>query len=555
MFKKIYRSMNLMSLVTLAITTSLILFACYTTFNNRLEDEVKAEGRLLAEIAQTAFEDGNLKMSLSKSAFSKRVTVIAPDGQVLFDSSADSADMENHLERPEIKAAFENGEGQANRFSATRGSTTFYYAVKLDNGCVLRIADETHTILTMFSGIIIPIIVTVLFIYFICIFFAKNITHSIIRPINKINLNSDDYTGVYEELVPFLKRISGQNKEIAHQVQKVKREELKLETISDNMNEGLIVLDKNAVIISANNSAAQLFGVSRSVLSGTDFGILAVADGIRKNIDKALGGEKCHEAAEINGKVYQIFYSPIMESKNVRGIIMLMFDISDEMKAEQIRREFSANVSHELKTPLTTILGYSQIINNDIAKAEDVKSFTGKIEKEATRLITLIDDIIKLSRLDEQQPDEEKTQISIKEVVNEVVESLSDKAAKRGITFTCDGGDFSLYANPRQIAELVYNLCDNAVKYNKDNGSVTIRVKDKSLIVADTGIGIPNEHLDRIFERFYRVDKSRSRTVNGTGLGLSIVKHIAIQNGADVDVKSNVGQGTVFTVSFDRKEE
>ncbi len=550
MFKKIYRSMNFISVITLLITAFLIILACYINFNSRLEEEVISEGRLLAQFAENAFDDDNLQDAMKKAHINERVTIISPEGNIIYESNGDSKNSTNYLEKSEVKKALKDGEGHERSFSALAGSVSFYYAIKLDNGCILRLVDETHNIFTMFSGVIIPIIIMVLIIYFACLFLSKKLTQSIIKPINQIDLKTGNYTNIYEELVPFVKRISGQNKEIAHQVQKVKREELKLETISDNMNEGLVVLDKNAVIISANNSAAQVFGVSKSVLSGTEFSVLAVDEEIRNNINKALKGEKCHETAEINGKIFQIFYSPIVENSRVRGVTMLMLDISKEMRAEQIRREFSANVSHELKTPLTTILGYSQIINNGLVKPEDVNDFTRKIEKEATRLITLIDDIIKLSRLDEEAENYEKTNMNIKEIIKDVIDSLTEKAQARGIVFNYDEGDFTIYANPRQITELVYNLCDNAVKYNKENGSVNIKVKDKTLTVADTGIGIPTEHLGRIFERFYRVDKSRSKTVNGTGLGLSIVKHIAMQNGGDISVKSIVGQGTVFAVKF-----
>ncbi len=550
MFKKIYRSMNLISVVTMVITAFLIMLACYITFNARLEEEVISEGRLLAQVAENALAADSLSDEMQRAHINKRITIISPDGTVVYESHSDAESYGNYLEKTEVKGALAEGESYSRSFSAMHGATMLYYALQLNNGYILRIADETHTIFTMFSGIIIPLIIMALLIYFVCLFLAKSLTKSVIRPINQIDLKTGDYTNVYEELVPFLKRISGQNKEIAHQVQKVKREELKLETISDNMSEGLIVLDKKSVIISANNSAAQALGVSKAALSGTDFDVLAVKDEIRDNISRALSGEKCHAASEINNKVYQIFYSPIIENQQVRGTTILMFDISEEMRAEQIRREFSANVSHELKTPLTTILGYSQIINNGLVKPEDVNNFTCKIEKEATRLITLIDDIIKLSRLDEALAGDEKTNVSIKEIVTEVIDSLTEKASERGITLSYDGGDFTIYANPRQISELVYNLCDNGVKYNKDNGSVIIKARDKLLTISDTGIGIAPEHLDRIFERFYRVDKSRSKTVNGTGLGLSIVKHIAMQNGGDVSVKSILGQGTVFTVSF-----
>lgn len=555
MYKKIYRSMNIMSFVTLAITTVLILSACYTSFNKRLEEELKSECRLLARIAEAAYKDDSLKESLSGILDDKRITLISPDGEILFDSMVNPSGMENHISRPEVTDAFEKGEGIYRRYSVTLNSSAFYYALRLDNGSVIRIADETNGITAMLPEIIIPTLFAVLFIYLLCLLFSRNITANILRPINDIDMTSDDYGNIYSELVPFLKRIEGQNKEISHQAEKVKREKLKLEAISDNMSEGLLVLDRNRSIISANSSTTQIFSLDSKNPEGMQFLELCSDESVQRNVSRAYKGEKCHEAAVVNGKTYQMFYSPVMENKTVTGIIILMFDISEETKAAQMRREFSANVSHELKTPLTAILGYSQIINNGIAKQQDIKNFTQKIEKEAARLITLIDDIIKLSKLDEEHDEEEtKTNVSLREIIADVTESLAEKAKRMNVTFIYDGSDCTVYGNPPQIMELVYNLCDNAVKYNKENGSVTITVKENILSVADTGIGIPPEHIGRIFERFYRVDKSRSKTVNGTGLGLSIVKHIAMKNNAHIEVKSRVGEGTVFTVYFERKE-
>ncbi len=557
MYKKIYRSMNLMSLVTLAITTVLIISACYTSFSKRLEEEIKSEAQLLAKTAEILLDnEDDLIQGFDDVLDGKRITLISPEGKILYDSSADPSVMENHLDRPEVRDAFEKGEGLYRRHSVTLNASAFYYALRLDNGYVIRLAEETKGIITMFPEIILPTVFTVILIYLLCTLFAKNITSSILSPINSANLTSGDLSNVYEELIPFLKKIEGQNREIKHQAEKVKREKLKLEAISDNMSEGLIVLDKNGNVISANNCIPQIFSISKEKLNGMNFNKLYNDESVKRNISRAYMGEKCHEPSVINGKTYQIFYSPVFEHKSVKGILILMFDISEESKAAQMRREFSANVSHELKTPLTAILGYSQIINNNIAKQEDIKNFTGKIEKEASRLITLIDDIIKLSKLDEECGDEyEKTNISLKEIINEVIDSLSEKGQRMKVSFIYDGSDCLVYANPRQIMELVYNLCDNAVKYNKENGSVTISVKDNILSVADTGIGIPLEHLDRIFERFYMVDKSRSKIVNGTGLGLSIVKHIAMKNDALIEVKSQVDIGTVFTVRFQGKEE
>ncbi|MDD4689478.1 MAG: histidine kinase dimerization/phospho-acceptor domain-containing protein, partial [Eubacteriales bacterium] len=458
MFRKIYRSMNIMSFVTLAMTTILIISACYATFNKRLEVEVMAEGQLLKRIIDMS---GNAYIDEIRPVVEgKRVTIISPDGKALYDSREVASNGVNYLKRPEIKDAFADGEG-----SYTLNNSAFYYALRLDNGCVLRVANEKHNIATIFADIIIPIIFTVLLIYVLCIFFSKHITSSILRPINNIDLNTDDYSGVYDELVPIFKRLSGQNREIQHQVEKVKREELKLETVSDNMNEGLIVTDKNHRIILANNSLSQIFDMAKEKMQGMNIDDVLCDDSFKSDFLRVYDGEQLHKHLMIKDKTFQVFLNPVFENGIVKGAIVLMFDISEEMKVIGIRREFSANVSHELKTPLTTILGYSQIINNDIAKPEDVKKFTGKIEKEATRLITLINDIIKLSRLDEEEHSGEKTTLSLKHIVLDVIDALSERAEGRGVTFIYNGDDTDVYANYNQITELVYNLCDNAVKY------------------------------------------------------------------------------------------
>lgn len=403
-----------------------------------------------------------------------------------------------------------------------------------------------------FSGgfswkLLLILILVSLFLYPICVVFSDMIAENIANIIENIDVDSNERIK-YPELQPIIKKIAAQNNEIKRQVQRVKRQKMRLQAISENMNEGLIVLGRENEIISANKSACKIFNETEP-MEYKPFPLISGACELSGLMKEAEKGEKQSAICEIKDKSYRVFLSPVLENGEVSGMIILLFDISEEVKNIRIRREFSANVSHELKTPLTTILGYSQIINNGIARPEDVNGFMGKIEKETSRMIGLVDDIIKLSKLDEEQTEEQES-VDLYEIACETAELLGDKAAKRGISINVTGGEYVLTANKSQVQELFYNLCDNAIKYNKENGQVLVHVSSGGFSVSDTGIGIPDEYKERIFERFFRVDKSRSKTVQGTGLGLSIVKHIVLQMGGRITVKDGENIGTVFTVTF-----
>lgn len=400
----------------------------------------------------------------------------------------------------------------------------------------------------LFVPVSVGIIVSALLIFGLSMIFAKNLTADIVKPIENLGINSDINDDVYPELIPVLKRIYGQSAEISHQMERVNRQRLRLQTVGENMNEALIVLDDHSEIISANNAAVSLFGGKE--LKHRLFSEVTDDEELILCLRLSLDGKKTSVVYKVSEKGYRVFFSPVYEKDEVSGVVILAVDISEEMKTAEIRREFSANVSHELKTPLTTILGYSQLINNGIAKAEDVKSFTKKIEHESSRMIVLIDDIIKLSKLDEKAERDEFIPVNIRRCAEEAVDLLSDKASERGIEIIVGGGELTVNGNPGQINEMIYNLCDNAIKYNKDNGDVTVNITETGFEVSDTGIGIPEEMKERVFERFFRVDKSRSKKVSGTGLGLSIVKHIALCHDAQITLESAPGEGSKFIVSF-----
>ena len=382
---------------------------------------------------------------------------------------------------------------------------------------------------------------------------AAVLTENVIRPVRDISLIAPEYrkiTEIYPELEPIIGKIRAQNHEIERQLLKLRRRKTRFQTVSENIGEGLLTLDTDGNILSINKSGTVILGVSEEEALHSSFAAIMHNAELTPAINKVLGGSKEFVTAMLDGRSYNIFFSPVYERDTVCGIVVLLLDVTERAATEKLRREFTANVSHELKTPLTTILGYSQIIGAGIAKPEDIKGFAEKIEKEASRLITLINDIIKLSKLDEHAPVQEPQPVDIKQLADDAAETLRISAKSRNIEITVEGESFTVVGNRVQLSELIFNLCDNAVKYNRDGGRVDITLHGRTLTVADTGIGIPEKYQSRIFERFFRVDKSRSKSVNGTGLGLSIVKHIAELYGAEITVESTVGEGTAISVKF-----
>ena len=382
---------------------------------------------------------------------------------------------------------------------------------------------------------------------------AAVLTENVIRPVRDISLIAPEYrkiTEIYPELEPIIGKIRAQNHEIERQLLKLRRRKTRFQTVSENIGEGLLTLDTDGNILSINKSGTVILGVSEDKALHSSFSAIMHNAELTPAINKVLGGSKEFVTAMLDGRSYNIFFSPVYERDTVCGIVVLLLDVTERAATEKLRREFTANVSHELKTPLTTILGYSQIIGAGIAKPEDIKGFAEKIEKEASRLITLINDIIKLSKLDEHAPVQEPQPVDIKQLADDAAETLRISAKSRNIEITVEGESFTVVGNRVQLSELIFNLCDNAVKYNRDGGRVDITLHGRTLTVADTGIGIPEKYQSRIFERFFRVDKSRSKSVNGTGLGLSIVKHIAELYGAEITVESTIGEGTAIAVKF-----
>ncbi|MDR2938797.1 MAG: PAS domain-containing sensor histidine kinase [Clostridiales bacterium] len=548
MRRRVYINMFFLTVSSIVITTALLMVTFYNIFNRQMEAEVKRQALFFEKVLD--FHDSHLEYLNSLVATSGviRVSLIDSGGVVIFDNFQDPKVMGLHLDRPEIKQAFEEGAGQAARFSDTLGEKTFYYALKLDNGSVLRLAETADN--NMLARSLPLVIIIVGLAILISYLLSGRLTKRIVSPINNIDLsNSNGF--IYDELAPFAKMIKSQKEQINKQILELGDRAATIKTITENMKEGILLLDNKGAILLANDSVLELFNAGGNYVGENTLGLIRSPE-LQKGIKKTLSGTGCDIPTIINNKNIHVFLNPVFANGVVNGAIALFLDITSKASAEKMRREFSANVSHELKTPLTTILGLSEMIYNDMVKHSDIKNFSGKIKGESSRLIALIEDIIKISEMDEGAGDKQFTNFDIKCVALEVIEQLYPLAESEGISISAVGSKSLIYANKQLIFEMLYNLVENGIKYNKAGGSARITVSTENnktkIEVADTGIGIAEVHFSRIFERFYRVDKSRSKKTGGTGLGLSIVKHVVEYHGGSIDIKSVLGNGTTITI-------
>lgn len=535
-------------------TASILLTAVFMTaaFWFVFSEQESADLTMLAQTIAKTYNIENVKSLEGIIADENvRITLIAPDGNVLYDSESDTLSMPNHNDRPEFQEALKKGTGSSSRMSSTLNSNTYYYAIKTDDGNVLRVAKTYGSIISVFLKILPVIVVIVLIVFVICIALSRRATKKIIEPIEKMSENLESTS--YEELVPLAETINNQQKEIRKQMRKLQLEKDKIDTLIQNMSEGFILIDMDKNVLMSNNSAAKLIGADKGEVAGKSLLAYSRNETVVECVDSALEGEGKSGDMTINGRVLQIITNPVYSNNKQNGVICIIIDVSAKKKAEKMRREFTANVTHELKTPLTSISGYAEIIASGLARPDDVQGFAGKIHKESGRLLSLIGDIMKLSQLDESLSEEEFAPVDLSGVAYEVAEDLRSNAEKHDVTISVEAEKSVINGNRNQLYELIYNLCDNAIRYNRPNGKVKIKVENtgENLIikVSDTGIGIPEKHHKRIFERFYRVDKSRSKETGGTGLGLAIVKHITERHGGSVTVESNEN-GTTFTVIF-----
>ena len=552
MTSRIFRSIFSTSVIVLAAAIIIITSFLYSYFNSI---QVKGLKDTLS-VASAGTEQMGADYLVGLSDHSYRFTWIAADGEVLFDSMAEKAQMDNHLDREEISEAFMSGWGSSTRHSATLTEETLYEAKLLSDGTVLRISTDRASVLTLLLGMLHPIVVVIVIAVVISAILADKMAKRIIEPLNKLDLDNPTENNAYEEISPLLIRIHKQNMKIEEKAAELNRKKEEFGLITDNMHEGLILLDKSRCILTINPAAMTLFGAGENC-TGKDFLTIERRTDVRGAIENAAA--KGHSEIRITrrDREYQLDISRIESEGEIAGVVILCFDITEQAGAERLRREFSANVSHELKTPLQSISGSAELIENGLVKQEDLPRFVGHIRNEASRLIRLVEDIIKLSQLDEgnEMPMEK---ISLLSLSGEVCGIIGDSAKQRNITLSVSGDEGYILGVKQLIFEIIYNLCDNAVKYNRDGGNVFVKIaesKDETtLVVSDTGIGIPAEHQQRVFERFYRVDKSHSRKSGGTGLGLSIVKHGIMLHNGKITLKSEENKGTEITVIFPKTE-
>ena len=548
MRKKIFHSIFTVALVVLLASIGIATSFLYDHFNTSQQSQLQAELHLVAdtvnEVGIEYFE------TFDSSVF--RFTVVGADGTVLYDTQAVANEMENHADREEIIEAFQSGKGSSARTSSTLTEKTFYEAVLLENGDVLRISVNQLTIGALIISMLPAIFVIIIIATIVAIILSLTMAKQVTEPLINLDLEHPAENVAYEELTPILTKLYKQHKQIKKQTKSIRRKSEEFDQIVASMNEGLVILDEHAMILSINQAAKKIFGVNKDA-KGDDFLLYDRTSKTSKAIWDALEAKHSEYTEERNSSVYQFTVNPIESSGKVLGVIILVFDVTDRAFAERNRQEFTANVTHELKTPLQSIIGSAELLETGLVKDEDKEKFIGNIRKEASRLVNLINDIIHLSQLDENLESATET-VELMSVANEVVDVLSASASKKNVSLYVDGEPCTIFGVQRYIYEIIYNLCDNAIRYNIDGGKVTIKISKESgspeISVTDTGIGIAPEHHNRIFERFYRVDKSHSKETGGTGLGLSIVKHAVQYHKAKVLLDSAVGKGTTVTVKF-----
>ena len=544
MTSKIFRSTVFVAVVVLLCSLGIVIGVLYNHFTGVQVQQLKDE----LSLAVTGTEQYGNAFLENVEADRFRVTWIDRDGTVLFDTQVDQTTMENHADREEIREAFATGSGSAVRNSSTLTEQTYYEARRLQDGTVLRISTNQASAWALMMDLLWPIILIAILAIGLSLLLARRMAKNIVEPMNNLDLEHPLSNDTYEELSPLLRRINQQHLQIDAQMRKLQHKTDEFIQITSHMQEGLVVLDKETHIRSINSAAIKVFGAEESCV-GSSFFQVNRSNSLRQALNDALDKGHGSVMQELEGRVYRFDMSSIQSDGNLLGAVILAVDVTESQNAEQMRREFSANVSHELKTPLQGIIGSAELLESGMVKTEDTHRFVGHIRKEAARLVNLIEDIIRLSQLDEgvELPTEQVDMLRLAEDIKEI---LSTSAAEKQVCISVSGAGFTVIGVRRMLQEIIYNLCDNAIKYNIPGGSVNIRAENACLVVSDTGIGIPAEHRERIFERFYRVDKSHSKASGGTGLGLSIVKHAVAYHNAKISLESTPGKGTTITIQF-----
>lgn len=552
MEKKIFRSIIIVAFCVLVISMIFIMQVLYTHVEKNVSDELEENGNFIG----AAVENEGLDYLENLKESDVRITYINKKGKVLYDNRTDFHKMENHKNRKEVKAAFKKGEGKSSRLSMTLSIKTLYYAKLLDNGNVIRVAVKQSSPFLLLLSLFQPILVIIAAILIVASIKASNVAKKIVEPINAINLDEPEENDVYDEITPLLVKISKQSVQLQRQIREAKQKQAEFITITENMNEGILIIDTKYEVLSYNKAVVDLFTDGIVPESKSVFAFNRSED-FRSIIKASLRGEGKVEVLEIKERSYEIISNPVYENESVIGAVVLVMDVTEKVKRDNLRREFTANVSHELKTPLTSISGFAEIMKTGMVKNEDMPDMANSIYEEAQRLVVLVNDIIKLSELDEASITYENEKINLHELLVEIQERLKTVIEKKDIQFYIDEKDIVLDAPKQVVSEVVYNLCDNAIKYNHQGGLVDVSLSETDayvkICVKDNGIGIAHTHQNRIFERFYRVDKSHSKEVGGTGLGLSIVKHDVNYLDGSIEIESNLGEGTTIVVNIPKK--
>lgn len=549
MTKKIFKSTVLVSASVLILGIAFVLGILYQYFGKQLDTELAREASYLAYGVEQQGEEYLQQLKNTDS----RITYIGEDGTVLYDNEADAAEMENHKDREEFQEALATGAGEAQRISGTLSEKTVYYAKRLSDNSVLRVASTQYSAFALVLQLVQPVLCIIFVMLILAGIFASRIAGKIVEPINELDLEKPDENEVYEEVAPLLGKISRQNRQIHTQLEEARRNQEEFSIITENMQEGLLVIDSYTMILSGNSSAWKIFQVNEPG-TGRSVYFLDRNEDFRKVIETVLEGKHGSALLHLDNEFVQLIANPVNRDGKTVGAVLLLMNETEKVQRENLRREFSANVSHELKTPLTSISGFAEIIQDGFVKEEDVKKFAGRIYKEAQRLIQLVEDTIRISQLDEGENPYEWENIDLYTVAKDVCGNLNEAAKKKNVHLYIEGERLICRTVRPILEEILYNLCDNGIKYNKDNGIVSILIRDLGnevqLSVEDNGIGIPREDRKRVFERFYRVDKSHSKEIGGTGLGLSIVKHGATFLEGTLNLVSEVDKGTEITVTL-----
>lgn len=535
--------------LVLAVGLAAVMGILYSNFDGQMRKELSKEAAYLAYgVEQQGLN--YLKNIKDKSA---RITYIDQDGTVLFDNEADVSEMKNHSDRTEFQKAEKYGAGESSRYSDTLSEKTIYYALRLKDGTVLRVSGTQDSVLALVENLIFPLCGLLCLMLILSGIMASAISKRIVKPINELDLESPEENRIYEELSPLLSKIHRQNREIQNQLELAKQQQEEFALITENMQEGLIVIDKYTMILSANSSAWNLFHMDRGC-QGESVYCLDREEEFRHAIEQVLSGEHTELVLKLNGSDIQLIANPVIRDKKTEGAVVLLVNVTEKLERESLRREFSANVSHELKTPLTSISGFAEIMQGGLVKNEDIPKFAGRIYKESQRLLQLVEDVIQISQLDEEKTSYVWEPVDVYQVCKNAFESLKEKAKRLNVHLYICGERMKMEAVRTLLEEAIYNVCDNAIKYNRNDGSVSVfltqTAQEIQIVVKDTGVGIPKEDQDRVFERFYRVDKSHSKEIGGTGLGLSIVKHAVGALKGCVILRSEEGNGTEICMKF-----